>query len=277
LSHRPADWREALTHHEWVLNANPCQVASLRTLLRVARERGNRQAVATGLGIARALGIGSPLDREVSPGELAVAPRYAGNGELAQPLWEKLRQLVHECSDELAEALGASSSHAPLHSSDPVAAFHAAALAAEGRLTAAALLPLSGAELEEVMLLIAAIALEIERAHGDGRVVNAVASAIKRRLRRRLRRHIQDASIEEIESVDFGAWRANVRALAAAIAVEETGIELRTALIALLRDSADRRAEPIPDGADLCAWVSESPAASALLRQAIRSWLGQLA
>ncbi|MFB3118206.1 MAG: hypothetical protein ACE1ZP_05515, partial [Myxococcota bacterium] len=99
---------------------------------------------------------------------------------------------------------------------------------------------------------------------------------IKRRLRHRLRRHLKDESMDEIDQIDFEDWRGEVRALAAAMAVDETGIDLRTALIALARDASEHRAEEISECADLTAWVAERPAANALLRQAIRSWLHQL-
>jgi tetratricopeptide (TPR) repeat protein len=276
LSHRPADWQEALTHYEQVLNDNPCHVGSLRTLLRVAREHGNREAAATGAGIAHALGIASPGDCEAFTEDAAVKPYYSGNGELSKPLWEKLRRMVNESASELATALDTSDPKVGETPNDPVAAFHAEALAAEGRLTASALLPVSTQELGDLVVLIAGLALDLEGAHGDGRVVNAVSTAIKRRLRRRLRRHLKDNSIEQIEQIDFEDWRSEVRALAAAVAIDETGIDLRTALIALARDASEHRTEEISEKADLTAWVAERPAANALLRQAIGSWLRQL-
>jgi hypothetical protein len=125
-------------------------------------------------------------------------------------------------------------------------------------------------------VLIAALALDLERARGDGHIVNAVSAAIKRRLRRRLGRHLDGDSLDEIDQIDFEDWRGEVRALAAAIAIDETGIDLRTALIALARDASEHRVEEISENADLTAWVAERPGANALLRQAIRSWLRQL-
>ena len=276
LSHRPADWQEALEHYERVLNTDPCHAGSLRTLLRVARERGNREAAATGLGIVRALGIGSPSDREESNEGSEIGPHYSGNGELSKPLWEKLRKVVNESASELAEALDTPDPEVGDTPDDPIAAFHAEALSAEGRLAAPALLPLATRELGDLVGLIAALALDLERARGDGRIVNAVSSAIKRRLRRRLRRHLNDESMDAIDQVDFEKWRGEVRAVAAAMAIDETGIDLRTALIALARDASEHRDEKISDNADLTAWVTERPAANALLRQAIRSWLRQL-
>jgi len=276
LSHRPADWREALTHHERVLSDEPCHVGSLRTLLRVARERGNREAAATGLGIVRALGIASPSDREKFDQDSEIRPHYSGNRELSKPLWEKLRKMVNESASELAAALDTPDPAVGDTPDDPIAAFHAEALSAEGRLTAPALLPVATRELGDLVALIAALALDLERARGDGQIVNAVSSAIKRRLRRRLRQHLDDKSMDEIDRIDFDDWRGEVRALAAAIAVDETGIDLRTALIALARDASEHRTEEISENADLTAWVAERPAANALLRQAIRSWLRQL-
>jgi hypothetical protein len=276
LSHRPANWQEALTHYERVLNDDPCHAGSLRTLLRVARERGNREAAATGLGIVRALGIASPSDREEFQQDSAIRPHYGGNGELSKPLWEKLRKMVNESASELAVALDTPDPEAGDTPDDPIAAFHAEVLSAEGRLTAPALLPLTTRELGDLVALVAALALDLERARGDGHVVNAVSAAIKRRLRRRLRRHLDDDSMDEIDRIDFEDWRGEVRALAAAIAVDETGIDLRTALIALARDASEHRVEEISESADLTAWVAEKPRANALLRQAIQSWLRQL-
>jgi len=276
LSHRPADWQEALSHYERVLEAEPCHAGSLRSLLRVARERGNRQAAATGLGIVCALGIASPGDREEFERGLELRPHYGGNGELSKPLWEQLRKLVNESAGELAAALDTPDPGPGEAPADRVAAFHAEALNAEGRLTAPALLPLSTRELGDLLVLIASLALDLDRARGDGHVVNAVSSAIKRRQRRRLQRHVEGVSIDEIDRIDFAQWRAEVRALAAAIALDETGLDLRAALIALARDASEHRSEEISEGADLTAWVTEKPAANALLRQATRSWLREL-
>jgi hypothetical protein len=131
-------------------------------------------------------------------------------------------------------------------------------------------------ELGDLVGLIAALALDLERTRGDGHLVNTVSSAIKRRLRRRLRRHLDDHSMDAIDQIDFEDWRGEVRAVAAAIAVDKTGIDLRTALIALARDASEHRSEEISENADLTAWVAERPAANALLRHAIRSWLRQL-
>ena len=273
LSHRPSDWEEALAHHRWVLNAEPTHLGSLRVLMRVARERGNPEAIATGLGIVRALGIASPAELEEEP---TATPRYGGTGELSNPRWEKLRLVAQESSHEIASALDASDPNTDGAPEDLVADFHGKALAAEARLTAPALLPLTTRELRELMLVIAALSLDPERVSGDGSLVNTISSAVNRRLRRRLRIHLKGESMDSLGRVDFDAWRNEIRAMAGAIAVDETGIDLRTALTALIRDSSDGSGEEFAPPAYSTDWTAARPATTALLRQAIRSWLSQL-
>jgi tetratricopeptide (TPR) repeat protein len=273
LSHRPGDWEEALAHHQWVLNTEPTHLRSLRVLMRVTRERGNPEAIATGLGIMRALGIASPAELEE---EMTASPRYSGTAELSKPRWETLRRVANESAQEIALALDSPDSETGDAPTDPVAAFHGEALSAEGRLTAPALLPLTTRELRELMLLIAALALDPERVSGDGSLVNEISSAVKRRLRRRLRLLLKGESMDSLERVDFDAWRNEIRAMAGSIAVDETGIDLRSALIALTGDGSDGSCEEPAPSTDLTAWVTARPAASDLLRQSIRSWLSQL-
>jgi hypothetical protein len=273
LSHRPSDWEEALAHHRWVLNAEPTHLGSLRVLMRVSRERANANAIATGLGIVKALGIASPTELEE---EVAATPHYGGAGELSNPRWEKLRVLATESATEIASALDSPDSDTGDSPEDPIAAFHSNALAAEGRLTAPALLPLTTRELRELMMLIAALSIDPERVSGDGGLVNAISTAIKRRLRRRLRLHLKDESMDSLERVDFDAWREEIRAMASAIAVDETGIDLRVALTALTRANSDASSDELTPPADLTTWAAARPEANALLRQAIRSWLSQL-
>jgi hypothetical protein len=278
LSNRAEDWEEALAHHQWVLNADPCHLGSLRVLLRVARQRENQGAIATGLGIARALGIASPIDLEDAEA-LDTAPCYSANRELSDPLWETLRKFINEAASEIAESLGVPESTDENSPEDPVAAFHAETLFAEARLTARGLIPLTNTELSELIVLVSAIVLDPERVRGDGKLVNALSTSIKRRQRRKLRNHLKNESMDSIDSVDFAAWREEVRALASAIAIDDSEIDLRDALISLASDATDTQGAPAEDQApcpDITAWAARSPEARALLRLAIRSWLGQM-
>ncbi len=273
-AHRATDWDEALAHHQFVLNAEPVHAGSLRVLLRLARERNRPQAIATGLGIVTALGIASPTDLEEAA--RMATPRFSGIRELSRPLWESLRRIVSESAHEIAIALDAPHPATIDASEDLVAAFRAATITTESQLTAWALLPLTSNELGEVVRLIAALVLDPEQARGDGKLVNAISAALKKRQRRRLRAHLKESSMVAIDRIDFAAWRAEVRAIARVAAVDETDIDLRTALAALAENSSESSAHEILAARDMSPWVAADPEASALLRQAIRGWLSQL-
>jgi hypothetical protein len=156
-----------------------------------------------------------------------------------------------------------------------LAAFRAAAFAAEGRLWAPALLPLPTGEVGEILLLVATLALDAEPRHASGRLVNALSTTLGRRTRRGLRRLLEGVALEDLAAVDFGAWRSELRALAAAMALDESGADLRTALVALAAETSEGAAELAP-GADLSAHVAASPEARSLLLRAERSWLSRL-
>jgi hypothetical protein len=145
---------------------------------------------------------------------------------------------------------------------------------AEGRLSAPALLPLPTRELRELLLVVATLALEADDVHASGRFVNALTAALGRRARRGLRRLLDGVPLATLSSVDFAAWRSELRGLAAAVALDETGGDLRTAFVALAADSGERTA-PLAPTADLSALVAGSPEARGLLRRAIRAWLAK--
>ncbi len=274
LSHRLEDRNEALAHHEALLREDPTHASSLRVLLRIAREQRNEAAIATGLGVLRALGIASPRELEEEAPNTII--HCAGQRELADPLWEKLRWIASEASREIAQALEASPSPSVDGRADPASAFRAAAIAAEGELSAAALVPLTEQELGEVLTVTAAIALDPEQVNGDGRLLNAMSTAIGRRLRRRIRKILAGESLERIGAVDFGAWRTEVRALASAVALDQTDGDLRTALAVLISEESDRPVLDLPADADLTPYVAAYPLAQSLMRRIVHSWLASL-
>ena len=105
-----------------------------------------------------------------------------------------------------------------------------------------------------------------ERAHLRARSARPQADAPP------ARRHLADA----IAALDRSAWLAEVRTLAAAVALDETHADLRTALLALLADDAERPTDPLHEAADLSARVSAHPEARSLLRRAVRAWFDLL-
>jgi hypothetical protein len=149
-------------------------------------------------------------------------------------------------------------------------------LRAEGRLTAPSLVPLTTREIAEILSLVVRLTVEPESVHGDGHQVNALTEALRRRERRRLRRWVGDTPTHELCDVDFEQWRTEVRALAAATAIGEAGLDLRTALIALLREEDAALDSRLRDSADLAPLVATSPIARSLLRRIVTEWVDRI-
>jgi len=273
LALRPENIGEALGHHRALLDADPTRAPSYRSVVRMARDRGNEEAATNGLAIQAALGIALPGPPDEKSGPLSL--RLATREELADPLSEKLRLMAQAASHELAEALDGSEFSRPEAAAnlDPALSFRSALLAAEGRLAAPALLPLTDREVGEVMSLLAALAVDPDQVRGDGQLVNTLASALGRRTRRRLRRILNQTPLEAIEAVDFSAWRREVHALATAQALDGIGGDLRTALVSLIPAASDRSPRDLPPGVDLTALIEGCPEADALLRLTLEAWL----
>jgi hypothetical protein len=272
LSYRPDRWREALEQQGAILERDPTHLPTLRAALRVAGARHRPRAVDDGLAILRALGVASASELAAAP--TALSSPIAGGGALEDPIHERLRLVARQAARELGDALGHGGAPPGGDASDGLAAFRAAAFAAEGRLSAPALLPLSTRELGEVLVLVATLSVEAESLHASGRHVNALSTALGRRTRRALRRLLEGIPADAIAGVDFAAWRSELRALAAAVALDEIGGDLRTAIVALTAEASERAAR-LPESADLSPLVAASPEARSLLRRAIRAWLAR--
>jgi tetratricopeptide (TPR) repeat protein len=272
LSHRPEHWREALTHQRAVLEREPTHAATLRAALRVAASRGRARSVEDGIAILRALGIATASELPAAPATLSTL--VADGAGLDDPLHETLRLLAQQAARELGDALG-HSGLPPSAPDDPLLAFRAAAFAAEGRLSAPALLPLPTPELREALLVTATLAQGGEDLRASGRFVNALTAALGRRARRGLRRLLEGISLDALARVDFEAWRSELRGLAAAVALDATGGDLRAALVALAVETSERAAE-LPPTADLSPLVAASPEARSCLRRVVRAWLSRL-
>ena len=67
-----------------------------------------------------------------------------------------------------------------------------------------------------------------------------------------------------------------MRALAAAVALDETGGDLRTAFCVVISECADHSKLALVEGADLTPYVAAYPQARALLLRAVRAWLQSL-
>lgn len=270
LVHRPEHWGEAVSEHAALLAANPLRLTSLRGLLRIARGRGSAPAVASGLAILRALGVATPEERIEAPARAPLAPART----MADPIWEAARCVAQEASREIAEALGVGSQAAAGEApSDPVARFRARVIQEEGALSAPALVPRPTPELGEIVTLVAQLALDVPAVHGNGDLVNGLSRTLGRRVRRRLRRLLEGVDAEAVASIDFAAWRAELRGLASAAALAADEAELRTAFLAWTH-AGDSRLPP-PES-DLREAIASRPEACALLHHLVDCWIAGL-
>ena len=275
LSHRPDDWEESLGHQRLLLHEDPANAAVLRVALRIARSRGKEAAVANGVHVLQALGIASAYETE-EVGQLQPDWSSASDSTLADPLFERLRCVAREASREIATALGTPGDPEPAATDDPEVAFRTAALQAEGRLTAPALLPLPTREVGDVLELLATLILDPEQLRGEGRQINALTAALGRRRRKKLARILDGDTVDEIRSVDFEVWRSKVRALAAREALREPGHDLRIALVALVRENPNTPDVDLRERADISALVRGNATACGLLRYVVLDWVAQI-
>jgi hypothetical protein len=258
-----------------LLDADPANHTALRIALRIARGRADGSVVASGVRILRGLGIASAYETEdaITP---AAERRREAEAHLEDARFERMRRVAREAAQEIAAALGTPGEPEPPPPDNPEAVFRASVFEAEGRLTARALLPLPTRELADLLTLLATLILDPEHVRGDGHLINALSGALSRRKRKRLSRIFEDDSVDEIRGLDFAAWRGEVRALAAWKVFLESGGDLRTALVALIRESPDAPDAALREGADLTALIRGNRTARAFLRRVVRDWIAQI-
>jgi hypothetical protein len=197
---------------------------------------------------------------------------------MSEPVWEAARRIAREAAQEIGAALGGGNGPVTreIESLDPAAGFRARVTAAEGELSAPALVPLPSAELGSAIALVAELALDASGVSSDGDLLNALSSSLGRRARRRVRKALGEVEPNSIASIDFEAWRADLRGLASAHALESSEVDLRIALTALLDTGEGDDSQAIPVEADVSQLVAASPEASALLRSVISAWVEAL-
>jgi len=272
LTHAPEAWDEAVERHRALLAADPTRTASLRALIRIAAGRGADGAVTFGYGILRALGSATSEERREAPARVPVGADRRSS--LGSPLAEAVRRACQEAAKEIGSALGVGApGEAPPEASDPASRFRAAVIAEESRLGAAALVPLSNAELTSVLTLLAQLAFEAPSVSGDGKLVNDLSRELGRRAKKRVRRALEPFAPSDVAGLDVAAWRAELRALAAAVVLERDQIELRAALTAWLRAADGETNAAIPEEADLAPALRAAPEALALLRRVVAAWV----
>lgn len=265
----PSRRRDAVAAHREILRRAPTHAGSLRSLRRMA-EHANAEACAlSGLAIARALGIATPEERERASVGLRTA--LARDARLDDPLRESLRRAVHEASDALAAvAARRADARAAAPETDGTSPLARAIATALGEIASPAVDRLDDAALAAALTALAALALDPASPHADGDMATALDAELGRRALRRVRKQLEGASLEAIAAIDAAAFRADLVALAGAIAVDRNGGDLRAALVALVQRT---RPEARPaDGDDLTHLVDADAAASRLLARVTGAW-----
>ncbi len=275
LSQRPETWSQALAQLTATLELDPLHPGALRATLRIACARDDAAAIDVGRVLLAALGIANSSQAPDAHPRLGfpLAPEARLDGDLS----ETLRAAVQRVSAEIGDALRAPA-ELPEPDADacPAARFRAAALAAQAELTAPGLLPLPTREVGDVVRCVLTLALSPDSIQTSGAMLNALAGAIGRRARRHLKRALAGVNLASIENFDFAAWRQELRALAAARAVDHLGCDLRTALVALVCEADDRSPSEIDPTADISALVAACPEAQALVTRVVREWIARL-
>lgn len=275
LSHRPEAWREALDQFHDILDDRPADATALRAVVRIAIHAGNTKAAENGRALLTALGCASPEEIAQAPARIALT--LGQPATLPSPLGEQLRSVVQSASEEIREALGAPASMPGATSgNDPITRFRAAALAAEAELAAPGLLPLPTDELADVVRCVALLGLDPDAVHTSGATLNALSETVGRRTRKRIRRLLGETDAASIEAYEFSDWRRELRAAAAARAVDRGACNLRDALIARVCNAEDRMPDEFPEHADIAHAVQGCADARALFRRATRAWLRQI-
>ncbi|MCP3986463.1 MAG: tetratricopeptide repeat protein, partial [bacterium] len=272
LVHRSDHWNEAVSRHLALLERDPVRLASLRGLLKIARGREQEKATAIGLALLRALGCATAEERVEAPARM---PSCTGGAPLQDATFEALRQLAIEAADEIGEALGvgAAGDGPPVTpGADPVTRLRSALIEAEGELSAPALVPLSNQEAGQALSLVAALTLDVDSVQGDGNLVNELSRTLGRRTRRRLRKNLGQLTPEALNEVDWDAWRMQLRAEAAGLALERVDGELRSAFLAWLELEDGAPSETLPPESDLRDRVAAHPQVRLFLRRLIDTW-----
>jgi len=135
----------------------------------------------------------------------------------------------------------------------------------ENELSAPRLVALDASERASLFSEIAALFLDPGGNGGESRYRDKLDRALGRWTRRRIRRTVEETSLSAIESHDHEAWGNELRAMAAAQAIDRNGGDLRSVLRGLLVLESDDPSQPIFEDAEIAIWASTSEAARRLL------------
>jgi tetratricopeptide (TPR) repeat protein len=278
LAHVPERWDDAVQHHRELLMEDPTRQSSMRALLEISRRRDLDASVALGLGTLRALGAASPEEALYAPDALTL--RLAPEKKLGDVLWETARRICNATAQEINEVL-LEAEITPMQDGEDDAEpaildFWRRVHQAEAELTAPLMCTLPTEALGTVVYSVTALSTDLGGNCNDGPFVHDLDRTMGRWTRRKIRKVLGDRQVRDIQAIDYDAWRAEIRGIAAGLAVDGGEGDLRSALIAL--SSADTQidaAHPSPS-ADITSLVAGSPLARGLLVRVVERWCEEI-
>jgi tetratricopeptide (TPR) repeat protein len=268
LLHSSDRWREALTLHSQILEANPTTVVSLRAIAQLAERRDQTEVREGVLAVLRALGQASPQEAGAAPDGLRapihLVPPMADSED------ERLRLIAHQLGEELAPVLADVENPVPHCEQQEISEAMEQIIQIEDELTAPRLSALDASDRASLFSSIAALFLDPGGNGGESRYRDLLDRSLGRWTRRRIKRIVEETSVSAIEAHDHEAWGFELRAMAAAQTIDRNGGDLRSVLRALLVLESSNPSHPTLDGAEIATLASTSESARRLLARITR-------
>jgi tetratricopeptide (TPR) repeat protein len=263
LLHAPDRWRDALTLHEQILAGAPTTAHSLRAIVQLADGQHQTDVAQGALAILRALGQASPQEAAIAGTSLPFPIRPGP--PMANSEAERLRRIAHQLRAELDEVLVDVDRTPPSHAEPEIQDALQQILAIEDEISAPGINRLAPTERASLFSAVVALFLDPGGNSEETRYSAALDRTLGRWTRRKVRRIVEEIDAASIESLDHEAWGFELRAMAAAQAIDRDGGDLRSVLRALLSLESEAAAQPILEGANIGTLASTSETARRLL------------
>ena len=263
LLHAPERWHDALALHRKILEASPTTAHSLRAISQLAEQHNESELVGGALSVLRALGLASPQENAAAPTTLQFA--IHPGPPMAEPGAERLRRLAHQMSEELAGVFEGATADVPTSSDPEIAEVLRQIVSIEDELSAPGLSRLDAEARGAFFSTAAALFLDPGGNGQESRFRAAIDEALGRWTRRKVRRIVEETTLPEIEAIDQQAWGDELRAMAAAQAIDRNGGDLRNVLRALILFDHSTTEEPAFEAAEIGTLASTSEPARRLL------------
>ncbi len=268
LLHSADRSRDALRLHGEILDASPTTAGSLRAIARLAEEQDQPETAEDAMTVLRALGQASPQEADAAGETLRLAIRSAP--PMPDPDDERLRRIAHQLREELGTILSNAEPDRPECPVPEIRSVIEEITQIEDEWTAPGLSSLEGSDRASLFTEIAALFLDPDGNGGISRYRDLLDPAIGRWTRRKIRRLVEETSVEAIEAHDHAAWSNELRAIAAAQAIDRNGGDLRSVLQALLWLENSDPSRQAFEAAEIATLAASSDSVRRLLKRITR-------